>query len=109
MTDEEALQAELKDARAQIKADRKLIGRAADALAEIDRGPGLINEHAEVLAALRIRLEGKARASLDDLLTAAGDLKGKKAPDLGDVLGGPPKKNTDWPEVKEEKKEWPGL
>ena len=102
------LEKQLKEARDQISADRKLIRRAADALAEIDRGPtGLIDEHAEVLVALRIRLEGKKRASLDELLTAAGDIKGKK--ELGDVLADTGEKKSEWPELKETKKEWPGL
>ena len=107
----QALQKQLKEARDQTSSDRKLIRRAAEVLAEIDRGAvGLSDEQADVLASLRIRLEGKARASLDDLLSAAGDIKGtKKGKDLGALLapeeGGAP----EWPEVKEEKKEWPGL
>ena len=92
--------------RAQARDDRKLIKRAADALAEIDRNAGLSDEHADVLASLRIRLEGKRRASLEDLLTAAGDIGGKK--DLGDVLGGK-EKSSDWPTVENRKKDWPGL
>ncbi len=99
-----------KAAREQAREDRRLIERAASALAEIDRGPGLSDEHAEVLVALRIRLEGKPRASLEDLLSAAGDLKGRKSKDLGDLLGsGGKKAGGDWPEVKDDKKEWPGL
>ena len=92
--------------RSSAREDRKLIARAADALAQIDRAEGLSDEHADVLASLRIRLEGRARASLDDLLTVAGDIGGKK--DLGDVLTGDEKK-SDWPSVEERKKEWPGL
>ena len=92
--------------RAQARDDRKLIERAAQVLGEIDRGPGLIDEHADVLAALRIRLEGKERASLDDLLQVSGDLSGRK--DLGDVLAKEPPK-TDWPQVEDKKKDWPGL
>ena len=80
--------------------------RAARALAEIDRTHDLTDEQADVLAALRIRVEGKERGSLEDLLQATKDIGAKK--DLGDVLsGGGPK--SDWPtEVKEEKKDWPG-
>lgn len=94
--------------RAQIRADRKLIADAAQVLGELDRADGLSDEHADVLAALRIRLEGKKRASLEELLSAAGDISGKK--DLGDVLAAPsdaPK--TDWPVVEEKKRDWPGL
>jgi hypothetical protein len=104
------LEAQLKEARAQISADRKLIQNAADVLGEIDRGPGLIDPHADVLASLRIRLEGKARASLDELLSAAGDIKGPHKKDLGDLLtGGEKKPASGWPDPPEEKKEWPGL
>ena len=52
---------EMKQLREQARSDRKLIRRAEQVLAEIDRGPGLSNEQADVLAALRIRLEGKPR------------------------------------------------
>ena len=93
--------------RAQIEQDRKLIRRAERALAEIDRGPGLSDDHADVLAALRIRLEGKPRKSLEDLLTAAGDIAGKK--EIGEVLAaGGDEDSKDWPEVTQKKKEWPG-
>lgn len=98
---------ELEELRAQIRDDRKLIRKAADALAEIDRGPGLTDEHADVLAALRIRLEGKKRASLEELLEAAGDISRKK--DLTEVLDAPAKSSKEWPVIEEKKKEWPGL
>ena len=98
---------ELKKLRAQARDDRKLIKQAEQVLAEIDRGPGLSNEHADVLAALRIRLEGKERAKLEDLISAAGDISSKK--DLGDVLGGADEPaKSDWPVIEEKKKEWPG-
>lgn len=97
---------ELKTLREQAKADRKLIRKAADALAEIDRRDGLSDEHADVLTALRIRLEGKKRASLDELLTVTKDIAGKK--DLGDVLSGGDETETAWPVVEEKKREWPG-
>jgi hypothetical protein len=94
--------------RQQTRADLKLIKRAEQALGEIDRGPGLSDEHADVLTALRIRIEGKERASLDDLLTAAGDVGGGR--DIGSVLNEGEKKSTgDWPEVEEKKRDWPGL
>ncbi len=100
---------ELTRLQEQTRQDRKLIQKAERALAEIDRGPGLSDEHADVLVALRIRLEGKERKSLDELLTAAGDIGSKK--DLGSALseaedkGGP---ESGWPEVKEKKRDWPG-
>ena len=102
--------AELRKLRAQAKEDRKLIADAAQVLGEIDRGPGLTAEHADVLAALRIRLEGKPRASLEDLLSAAGEISAKK--DLADVLGGDAgdkATESDWPVIEEKKRDWPGL
>ena len=110
MTEDEAakLTDEIKALKGEIKADRKLIQQAADILGEIDRGPGLIARHADVLAALRIRLEGKPRAKLEDLLSAAGDIGGQK--DLGDVLsGGDQKPVGDWPAVEDKKRDWPTL
>jgi hypothetical protein len=92
--------------RAQLRADRKLIQQAAAALAEIDRNDGLSDEQADVLAALRIRLEGKARASLEDLLSAAGEISGKR--DLGEVLAPKSEQGPDWPTVEEKKRDWPG-
>ncbi len=97
---------ELRSRGAQAKEDRRLLKKAADALAEIDRSHGLSDEHADVLAALRIRLEGKRRASLDDLLSATGDIAGKKR-DLGDALTEREGKTSDWPTVEEKKRDWP--
>ncbi|MDQ3646371.1 MAG: hypothetical protein M3345_05475 [Actinomycetota bacterium] len=99
---------EVKRLTEQARQDRKLFERAAQALAEIDRANGLTDQQADVLAALRIRVEGKERASLDELLTTTGSIAGKR--DLGDVLGGADKPPAEgWPEVKDEKKDWPGL
>jgi hypothetical protein len=86
--------------------DLALLKKAEAALAEIDRTSGLINRHADVLAALRIRIEGGPRKSLEDLMTAAGEIRGKKDElaarlkaeesrrkgDLGDLLAREPKK-----------------
>ena len=98
---------ELQQLKDQVKADRKLIQQAANVLGEIDRGPGLSAPQADVLAALRIRLEGKPRGSLEDLISAAGDISSKK--DLGELLAPEEPKNTDWPEIEEKKKNWPTL
>ncbi len=99
---------ELEKLRAQAKEDRKLLQKAEQAMAEIDRGPGLSDVQADVLAALRIRLTGKERGKLEDLLTAAGDIGANK--DIGDVLAGADEQaTTDWPEIEEKKKDWPGL
>jgi hypothetical protein len=105
MADEKS---ELEGLRSQVRQDRKLLRRAERTLAEIDRGPGLSDEHADVLAALRIRLEGKERASLEDLLGAAGDISGKR--NLSDVLGGTEEKDDkDWPAIDDKPRDWPGL
>lgn len=100
MSDEEL--ARLRD---QARNDRKLMQRAAEVLAEIDRGPGLSDVHADVLTALRIRVEGKERASLEDLLTTTKDLGQKR--ELGDVLGSGDDSKSDWPTVEEKKPDWP--
>ncbi len=99
---------ELQKLRDQARSDRKLMERAARALAEIDRAQGLTDEQADVLTALRIRVEGKERGSLEDLLQVTKDIGANK--DLGDVLSGGTGSKTEWPpEIKEEKKDWPGL
>lgn len=85
--------------------DTELLKRAEEALAEVGRTQGLIDEHAEVLAAIRIHLYGADRKSLDEVIKAAGELKGKRLEDLAppqsqrsldDVFKEPPKKR-DWP------------
>ena len=68
------------------RADLDLIRKAEAVLAEIDRTQGLIDRHADVLAALRIRLEGGPRKSLEELMSAAGDIKGKKSAELDEKL-----------------------
>ena len=90
--------------REQERSDRKLFQRAAQVLAEIDRSQGMSDEHADVLAARRIRLEGRRRASLDELLSAAGEISGKK--DLADTVI--EERGAEWPAVKEKKRDWPG-
>lgn len=88
--------------------DEKLLRRAEKALMQIKVAQGLSEEHAAVLAALRIRLKGDPGKSLDDLITAAGDLDGpelealltekpKPKPSLDDVLSQKPKPKPDWP------------
>jgi predicted nucleic acid-binding Zn-ribbon protein len=86
--------------------DLRLLKKAEEVLAEIDRTQGLIDRHADVLAAIRIRLEGGPRKSLEELMEAAGDIKGKASElearlsdeatkpkgDLGDLLATEPKK-----------------
>jgi predicted nucleic acid-binding Zn-ribbon protein len=87
-------------------ADLDLLKKAEAVLAEIDRTQGLIDRHADVLAALRIRIEGGPRKSLEELMEAAGEIKGKSSQldarlseeatkrkgDLGDLMAQEPKK-----------------
>jgi len=92
--------------RKQIAEDRRLMEKAAQVLAEIDRASGLRDDQADVLAALRIRVEGKERGSLEDLLSVTEDIGDKK--DLGDVLSGADEpKDAPWPDVEEKKRDWP--
>ncbi len=104
----EDLERRVKEFEAQARDDRKLFRKAAETLAEIDRAHGLTDAQADVLAALRIRVEGKKRASLEELMTAAGDMSGRR--DIGEVLAGADDSGkSEWPDVEEKKKEWPGL
>ena len=92
--------------------DDDLLRRAERALSEIDRTSGLIDEHAEVLAALRIRIYGAPRKTLEEVLKAAGDLKGRRsledleapkpAGSLEDAFKMPERK-TEWPTEKPKK------
>ncbi len=92
----------------RVKEGEKLIRRAEKALTEIKVAQGLSDDHASVLAALRIYLKGDPGKSLEDLLTAAGDLgtttsleglleektQSKAKRTLDDVLTQKPKKQT---------------
>ncbi|MFN2526536.1 MAG: hypothetical protein ABR505_09810 [Actinomycetota bacterium] len=102
------LEKRIQELEAQMREDRKLFRKAAETLAEIDRAQGLTDRQADVLARLRIRVEGKKRASLEELLTVTGDMSGK--PDIGEVLAGADDTGKgEWPAVEEKKKDWPGL
>src|ERR687891_2702224 len=93
--------------RRQLREDLKLIKRAEQVLGEIDRGPGLSDEHADVLTALRIRIEGKERATLDDLLSAAGDVGSTR--DIGSFFKkGGEKAPFGWAGIQEGKRDWAG-
>jgi hypothetical protein len=87
--------------------ERELLRRAERALTEIKVNQGLSEEHAAVLAALRIRLTGSAGASLEEMLAASeerpDDLEARiaeaeQAPkaSLDDLLGRPESK-PEWP------------
>lgn len=89
--------------------DEELLARAEQALTEIRVNQGLSEEHASVLAALRIRLTGSDAKSLEEMLAAAGDerpasLEEKLAeaersskPSLDDLFAEEPKPKPDWP------------
>jgi hypothetical protein len=66
--------------------DERLLARAEEALTEIKVATGLSEQHAAVLAALRIRLKGDAGGSLEELLAAAED---PKEPQLDKLLERP--------------------
>jgi hypothetical protein len=71
--------------------DRELLVRAELALTQLNNRHGLEPDQSATLTAIRLRLEGKERASLDDLLTAGKDVGGKDplADALGERRGGP--------------------
>ena len=94
--------------RQRVREDDKLLRRAETALTEIKVASGLSEDHAGVLAALRIRLKGDPGKSLEDLITAAGDLgkpgledligeEKKPKRSLDDVLAQKPKPKPEWP------------
>jgi hypothetical protein len=88
--------------------DRELLTRAELALSQLNNRHGLEPDQSATLTAIRLRLEGKSRASLDDLLTAGKDLGGKdplteamtrrQGPSFDDLVAGSeqkPKKSLD--------------
>ena len=89
--------------------DRELLTRAELALTQLNNRHGLEPDQSATLTAIRLRLEGKSRASLEDLLTAGRDLGGKdplteamtrrrQGPSFDDLVAGAdqqPKKSLD--------------
>jgi hypothetical protein len=57
--------------------DQELLRRAELALTQLNNQHGLAPDQSATLTAIRLRLEGKARASLEDLLRAGHDVGGK--------------------------------
>ena len=88
-----------------------MLARAEAALTEIKVAQGLSEEHASVLAALRIRLKGDAGASLEDMLASAGDLGGPGS-SLDDALAGGSESHGSLDDAlsqpEKPKPEWPG-
>jgi hypothetical protein len=83
--------------------DAELLRRAERALTQLNNRHGLEPDQSATLTAIRLRLEGKSRASLDDLLTAGKDLGGKdpltdamtrrqQGPSFDDLVAGAEKK-----------------
>jgi hypothetical protein len=60
-----------------LEIDRELLVRAELALTQLNNRHGLEPDQSATLTAIRLRLEGKTRASLDDLLDAGHDVGGK--------------------------------
>jgi hypothetical protein len=88
--------------------DEKLLRRAEQALTEIKVAQGLADEHASLLAALRIRLKGDPGKSLEDMLEAAGDLRpGSGLDDLLSTERKPSRSLDDLLAEKQKKPEWP--
>jgi hypothetical protein len=57
--------------------DHELLTRAELALTQLNNRYGLEPDQSGTLTAIRLRLEGKSRASLDDLLEAGRDVGAK--------------------------------
>jgi hypothetical protein len=89
--------------------DEELLSRAEEALTEIKVNQGLSERHEVVLAALRIRLKGRAGKSLEEMLEAVrrrvlgrlgeaiSQAEGKRKKSLDELLGQEPKPKPDWP------------
>ena len=89
--------------------DQELLRRAELALTQLNNRHGLEPDQSATLTAIRLRLEGKSRASLDDLLVAGRDLADKdplteamtrrqQGPSFDDLVAGAerkPKKSLD--------------
>jgi hypothetical protein len=58
----------------KVNADEELLRRAELALTQLHNRHGLEADQAATLTAIRLRLEGRERASLDDLLRAGKDV-----------------------------------
>lgn len=99
------------------QADLDLLKKAERVLSEIDRTQGLDDRHADFLVALRIRIEGGPRKSLEELMEATGEITGKRAKeleegmraegakskgDLSDLMSKEPKKGKSLDDLLEE-------
>ena len=100
--------AQVEELRRRVRDDEKLLRLAEQALLQLKVSEGLSDDHASVLAAIRIRLRGDPGKKLEDVLSAAGDLGG---PALDELMNRaePEKKGSleDLLGKKKPKPEWP--
>jgi hypothetical protein len=99
---------QLETLRRRVREDEKLLRQVEQTLMQIKVAEGLSDDHASVLAAVRIRLTGDPGKKLEDIMSAAGDLGGpgledlftreetEKKGSLEDLLG-KPKPKPEWP------------
>jgi hypothetical protein len=87
--------------------DDDLLRRAEQALTEIKVHQGLIEEHAAVLAALRIRLTGTADKTLEEMLAASEDRPDDLGAKMAEAEGAPKPSLDDLLSQPESKPNWP--
>jgi hypothetical protein len=87
--------------------DDELLTRAEQALTEIKVNQGLSEEHAAVLAALRIRLTGSAGASLEEMLAASEDRPEELGEKIAEAERTPKPSLDDLLGQAESRPEWP--
>jgi hypothetical protein len=87
--------------------DDDLLKRAEQALTEIKVNNGLSEEHAAVLAALRIRLTGTAGKSLEEMLAASEDRPDDLDAKIAEAEGAPKRSLDELLGQPESKPEWP--
>lgn len=78
---------------AQQPTDEELLRRAELALTQLNNAHGLEPDQSATLTAIRLRLEGKPRVSLEELLTTGKDLRGSRDP-LTEAMHRPPRRPT---------------
>ncbi len=87
--------------------DDDLLKRAEQALTEIKVNQGLSEEHAAVLAALRIRLTGSESKSLEEMLAASEDRPDDLGAKMAEAEGGAKPSLDDLLSQPDSKPEWP--
>lgn len=87
--------------------DEDLLTRAEQALTEIKVNQGLSEEHAAVLAALRIRLTGSTGKSLEEMLAASEERPDSLDAKLAETQQAPKRSLDDLFSEPERKPDWP--